>query len=267
MGRAVGIADRLSEELVFRKIQYDLFTVQWPSDFEKYSEIWIVGGDGTLNYFVNQYPSIQLPLVIFKGGTGNDFHWLLYGKIGLMEQIELVLSTAARPIDLGQCNEYYFLNGLGVGFEGAVASSLKGKKKLPGKTSFFLMILKKIFSYRSRWYEISSNGLTISGKQLMISLTNGRRAGGGFHIAPEAVPDDGLLDAIIVKDLSPLRRLFYLPVIEKGRHLHLPIINWFRTTRVSIVSKQDIQFHLDGEYHIAGKLEISVIRAKLLFRY
>ena len=44
--------------------------------FDGFTEVWIIGGDGTINWFINQYSEIQLPLALFGGGAGNDFHWM-----------------------------------------------------------------------------------------------------------------------------------------------------------------------------------------------
>lgn len=266
-GRATAIAKNVQHILEEKKITNKLFVEEWPVSFQLFTDAWIVGGDGTLNYFINKYPDIDLPLVIFNGGTGNDFHWLLYGSKTIEEQIEIALHTEPRPVDAAKCNERYFINGVGVGFEGEVAKALTGKKKLSGKTSFLLTVLKKIFSYRSKQYEIKSGDKTVAGKKLLIDVSNGRRAGGGFHIAPAAKADDGLLDIVIAEAMIPLQRLRYLPVIEKGRHLNLSVINYFTTTQITIDSDSLIQYHLDGEYFEAERLEIKMLAAKFLFRY
>ncbi len=142
-GRAVTIADNISTELRKSNIVHTLFTENWPGHFSDFTDIFIVGGDGTLNYFINHYPGLQLPLVIFNAGTGNDFHWLLYGNKTFDELMLIALSKDPKPIDIGICNEKYFINGVGIGFEGEVAKALAGKKKRPGKTSFLISILKK----------------------------------------------------------------------------------------------------------------------------
>ena len=104
-GRAVVFADRLCAELQKLGLAHTLFTQQWPDHFDGYTEIYITGGDGTLNYFVNKYPDTRLPLAVFNAGTGNDFHWLLYGTKTFHEQLQTVLQASAKPIDLGRCNE------------------------------------------------------------------------------------------------------------------------------------------------------------------
>ncbi|MEQ1678839.1 MAG: diacylglycerol kinase family protein, partial [Chitinophagaceae bacterium] len=267
-GRAVALAGKIRSVLSDKQISYSLFKETWPPDFNGFTDVWIVGGDGTLNYFVNQYPDINQPLVIFNGGTGNDFHWLLYGNNSFEEQIQLTLSAIPKPIDLGRCNEKFFINGIGIGFEGEVAKSLTGKKKKAGKASFMAMILRKIFSYRSKIYRVITDTKPVASKKYMIiDISNGSRAGGGFHIAPQAKADDGLFDIVLIDALRPLNRLRWLPVIEKGKHLGLPFIHHFRAKKISIESEDIIQFHLDGEYDAVKKLEVDLMPGKLLFRY
>ena len=267
-GRAVALAQNISMELSGRQIDHSFFNDKWPVNFNGYTDIWIVGGDGTLNYFFNLYTDFSLPIVIYNGGTGNDFHWVLYGKMSFDEQLLLALSAAPKPIDLGKCNDKFFINGVGIGFEGEVSRSLTGKKKNPGKASFMAMVLQKIFSYRSATYTIEMNDTKIADKKfLMIDVSNGSRAGGGFHIAPDARADDGLFDVVLINSLYPLQRLRWLPVIEKGKHLELPFIHHSRTKKIVVESKEPVLFHLDGEYYKEDKLEIEILPGKLLFRY
>ncbi len=266
-GRATRLAAAIKKELEGRSLTHTLFRDSWPLSFHAFSDVWIVGGDGTLNYFINHYPDIQLPLAIFRGGTGNDVHSILYGKQNWKEQIEYVLKTAPKPLDAADCNGKLFINGTGIGFEGEVARSLTGKKKLPGKISFLAVILQKIFSYRSKHYSIISEDFTTDDRFLLISVMNGKRAGGGFMVAPASVFNDGLLDMVLVKPLGIFQRLRYLPVIEKGKHLELPFITYLRTKKVSFESRQPIQAHLDGEYYTALKIAIRVLPAAFYFRY
>jgi YegS/Rv2252/BmrU family lipid kinase len=266
-GKAITLAEKIIKTLYQKEIPHTLFKESWPDNFNGFTDVWIAGGDGTLNYFINHYPGIQLPLVVFNGGTGNDFHWLLYAGKTMEQQLEAALTLAPKPVDLGRCNERYFINGVGIGFEGGVAKALTGKKKLPGKVSFLLMILVKIFSYRSKSYSIQSAEQNITGTKLLIDVNNGRRAGGGFYVTPAAKCDDGMFDVVIADALSSWQRLRYLPVIEKGRHLQLSFIRHFHTQEIRIQSETKIRYHLDGEYYEADKLVIKMLPGKLLFRW
>ena len=267
-GRSVTIAERLVEELQQRSIKHRLYIEDWPNDLLAFTDTWIVGGDGTLNYFFNKYPGIRSPLVVFNGGTGNDVYSLLYRNISFEDQLEIALNGTPKSIDAGKCNDKYFLNGVGIGFEGAVAKSLTNKKKTKkGKAAFMSTIIKKVFFYSSKRYIVSTAEYNMNGQRLIICVMNGHRAGGGFHIAPSSAIDDGLLDVVIVERLNPFRRLRWLPVIEKGKHLHLPFIKYFRTKKLIVTSDEAMDTHLDGEYYSAKRLEIEILPGKYLFRY
>lgn len=266
-GRAVDLAKELGDMLVQKEVKHTLHIQNWPAALHSVSDVWIVGGDGTINYFINHYPGVKLPLSVFKGGTGNDFHWLLYGNRSMDEQLHLALHGEPQPVDLGKCNDRFFINGVGIGFEGEVARALTGKKKRPGQTTFMHTVIRKIFSYRSKQYAIRSDAFEGKGKMLLIDICNGRRAGGGFHIAPEARADDGYFDVVVTDALSPLQRLRNLPVIEKGKHLDKSFIRSFYAVWISIESDTLIQYHLDGEYHTAEKIEAKIIPGALLFRF
>lgn len=267
-GKAVKLAARLQQILRERKIGSRVFTEkEWDERLYHFDQVWITGGDGTVNYFVNQFNDIKVPLCIFNGGTGNDFYALLYGKTTPEEQVRHVLQTAPRPIDAGKCNERYFLNGVGIGFEGAVAKSLQGVNKFGGKTSFLLSILKHILFYKERSYTIACAEKTVTGKFLMLSIANGTRYGGGFYVAPLAKADDGLFDANLVSPLSAFKRLRYLPVIEKGKHLSLPFIDYFNTRKIIVSSDLMMQSHLDGEYLEAKEFVIDILPARFNFIY
>ena len=267
VNKAVLLAEKIRKELIQKQIEHSLIIENWPANFDGFTDVWIVGGDGTLNYFINQYPDIKLPLMIFKGGTGNDFHWLLFGDKTFDEQLSIALNGDSKLIDIGKCNDQYFINDVGIGFEGAVAKALTGRKKRLGKTSFLITILKKIFSYRSKEYKIESAEIKFKGRKLLIDINNGCRAGGGFHVAPEAKANDGLFDVVIADALTPFQRLRNLPIIEKGKHLKLSFIKYFQTKQIKISSDNVIQYHLDGEYYEDNKLEIEMLEGKLLFRY
>jgi YegS/Rv2252/BmrU family lipid kinase len=265
-GKAVKLAAKIQSILTDKNISSQIFTEkEWDKRFYNYDQVWITGGDGTVNYFVNQFNDIKIPLCIFNGGTGNDFYALLYGKTTVEEQVAKVLHGTPRPIDAGKCNDRYFLNGVGIGFEGAVAKSLQGVNKWGGKTSFMISILKHIFFYKEQEYLISSAEKTIEGKFLMISIANGTRYGGGFYVAPLAKPDDGLFDTNLVMPLSPFKRLRYLPIIEKGKHLGLSFIDYYNTQKIMISSNKPIQSHLDGEYLESHELMIEILPAHFNF--
>ena len=222
--KALAIGESLDILLNGMSFPHQVFYQEWPGQLEGFTDAWIVGGDGTLNYFINHYPETLLNLSIFPGGTGNDFHWMLYQDLDVEAQVEKILLALPRLVDAGVCNEKLFLNGIGIGFDGRIVRELIGKKKRPGKTSYLIAVLKNIFRFREFPCEVEVDKTKIDKNCFMISIANARRYGGGFQVAPKAVVDDGMLDISIAGAISAWNRLKYLPVIEKGKHLHLPFI-------------------------------------------
>jgi YegS/Rv2252/BmrU family lipid kinase len=263
--KALRIADEIAVALSTKDIRYSLFTTYWPQQWNDFTEVWIVGGDGTLNYFINQYSHLSLPITVFKGGSGNDFHWMMYGNMMLNEQVEKVLQGRAEYIDAGECNGNLFLNGVGIGFDGAIVKDLLGRRKVGGKGSYLLSILKNIVGYHEKHYEIHTLNAQLVQDCFLISVANGKRYGGSFNVAPKASVSDGLLDVNIIGKIPPLKRLKYLPVIEKGEHLELPFVHYEQTNKVIIHTTVPVHAHVDGEYLYTDRFEILCLSKKILF--
>lgn len=263
--KAVRITDEIAILLRNKNIRFSIFTRYWPTVWDAFTEAWIIGGDGTINFFINTYPEFGLPIALFAGGTGNDLHWTLYGETTVAAQVETFLKAHTMPVDAGICNGKLFINGVGIGFDGVIVKSMSGKKKRAGKASYLLSILKHIFLYKEKNCAITYNDETFTEDCFMISIANGKRYGGGFQVAPNASVTDGLLDAMIVGRIDAPKRLRYLPVIEKGEHVNLPFVKYSQTKTVFIKSDIALPAHMDGEYFSADTFEIQCLESRFLF--
>ena len=266
-GRSLKLSARLSLLMKRKQLEHELFTDQWPGSFEGFTDVWIIGGDGTMNYFINHYPSIDIPLAIFKGGTGNDFAWKLYGNCSTEEQLEIVLQSSPQPVDAASCNDELFINGVGIGFDGEVLQSIKAIRLVGGHIGYYLVVLKEILSFRESSFKISGDQFRADEKFLLVMINNSSRTGGGFHVSPKARVNDELLDLVLVKPLSVLKRFFYLPKIEKGKHLHLPFVQHITGTDFVIECDKELPAQLDGELIRAKRFVLSIKKKQFLFRY
>lgn len=266
-GKGLKIIPLIEKFLKEKKILYELFFDDW-CDYEtinKQSMVWVVGGDGTLNYFINKYPNLIVPIAIIKGGTGNDFAWKLYGNLSLEKQLELLINNSVELVDVGVCNKKYFLNGIGIGFDGEILKSMKKIRWLGGHFGYLFIVIQKIFTYKEVFYTLIINDFEIKDKFLLLSVFNSSRTGGGFHIAPTAIINDGLLNVITCKPLNIIKRLFNLPKIEKGKHLSLPFIKHHLAKNVYIKCATKTAAQIDGELFWANEFKISIIEKKLKF--
>lgn len=266
-GKSAAIAGQLLQKLQQLKIDRESFSQHWPDNFDKFSAVWLVGGDGTLNYFINKYPSIAIPIALFKGGSGNDFAWKLYGNKTTNEYFEIALNGIAKKTDAGICNGKYFINGAGIGFDGEVVKAMGNNKLLPGHLAYLLTVLKKVFFYREKEITVETNGHSSKEKMFMISVANGSRYGGGFLVAPQAIVNDGELDIVLIKQIASLKRFFYLPIVERGKHLGLHFVEAGKTKKITIKAEQNLPAHLDGELMEARWFELEILPRKFLLYY
>jgi diacylglycerol kinase (ATP) len=265
--KALLVGGQIAAILQTKNIKHTVFTKVWPKEWIDFSEAWVVGGDGTLNHFINQYPQFHLPIAIFKGGTGNDFQWMLYDNISVAAQIEKVLIARPKLVDAGYCNDHFFLNGVGIGLDGKVVQDLLGTKKWNGKLSYYAIVLRNIFFFKEFLCTVCNETFNWGKKCLMISVANGRRYGGGFNVNPEGLISDGLLEVNIVGHVPPLTRFRFLSKIEKGTHMNLPMVTYLKTGSIHIKTAGIVPAHADGEYFDASEFVIECLPSRFMFLY
>lgn len=207
----------------------------------------VIGGDGTLNDVLNALGPIHIPIHIIPGGSGNDFYQVLGGESDY--RIPDWKRTQIVESDLWECNGKYFHNGVGIGFDGSVALHTQYSRFpfLPLRLKYWAAILRKIFSYRGSNCTIESADFNYNGPAFMISIANGAQYGGGFKVAPNALPADGLLDVVIIRTVSVLQRMLHLTKVTKGQHLGLPFVEHVQLSEMTISFPKNVTAHMDGE--------------------
>ena len=266
--KSKSILATIEKILVNEEIPFASFIGSWPADYSKYNQVWLIGGDGTLNYFVNNYDCRNIPLALFKGGTGNDFAWKLYGNCSTSEQVLKILTAEPRAVDAGICNGKYFLNTLGIGFDGRVLSMMHTIRWLGNSVGYYFAIIRMIFSYREPAFSITKNGgKPVIRKLLLLLLSNSSRTGGGFLVSPMAEPDDGLLDLVTCEPLNIVHRLRVLPLIRTGKHLSLPFVKHEQFTEMVVQTEIQQLAQLDGELIFSNRFDCHIVKDKFLFLY
>ncbi len=268
-GKAIKVAKWLSKSLEKLNINHQIFNAVWPPENELFvfSDCWIIGGDGTVNYFINHYPNCNKAIAVFDGGTGNDFAWKLYGDANLAQRFNQVMNNHPKPIDAGKVNEKLYINCMGVGFDGEIIKSMKAIRFLGGKLGYLLAVILKILRYKEPALFIQCGNQTWEQKCLLALIVNSSRAGGGFYIAPDAKINDGKLDMILCEALPVWKRLVYLPIIKTGKHMHLPIVKATLGSSFNIQCAKEMPIQVDGELIYAKHIQVQVLENKFSFRY
>jgi len=267
-GKGREIAYQIAALLSERAVRYELLGESWPLQYSGYSSVWLVGGDGTLNYFINHAQAPFPPLALFKGGTGNDFATLLYGDISVEEMVTKILIVAPRAVDMGICNGKRFINMAGIGFDGEALKSMQTIRWLGGFLGYYYAVIKTIFLFREPEYEIRFDDHPVIRKNfLLVQVANSSTTGGGFKVSPRARIDDGKLDLMLCDPLGTFKRFMKLPLIRKGRHMDEPYVHHEAVRRVVVKTSKPVPAQLDGEMIVADHFEFGVVAGYLQFLY
>jgi len=259
----------IEEKLRRYALDFDLLLTENPGhavdialqETPNYDVIIAIGGDGTINEVVNGLMlalknRVKIPaLGIISIGTGNDLIFGLDQEEGIDAACELISKNTRRKIDIGHiiADEVpagrYFANGLGIGFD-AAGGVLAEKIKWPrGFLAYLIAALQNIFLYYTApTLKIEFNEEIIEMPSLLVSVMNGRRVGGGFLTAPNALINDGFFDLCIAEEVSRPRMLTLLPMFLKGTQIHEPEIQMKRANELKISAiKGSMPIHTDGE--------------------
>ncbi len=215
------------------------------------------GGDGTVHEVVNglmQIPAEQRPeFAVIPAGSGNDFSASLGLPREQEQALEYALHSEARWIDAAimkddSGQQEYFINTLGIGFD-AVANLLAHQSDfLPGLSIYLAAALRTIFFENN---PIRIRAVTDKQKWedevLLFIACNGWREGRLFTVAPQARPDDGRLDFVAVRTISPPQMLATIPYIMRGDHHRLSYCYQGHFTRLELTADQPLIMHADGE--------------------
>jgi YegS/Rv2252/BmrU family lipid kinase len=226
-----------------------------------YDVIVAAGGDGTANEVINglmeakQAGKHSFAMGVLSVGRGNDFAHGVGVPYDLEQACQALVEDHRRTIDVGRVvggmypQGRYFGNCVGVGFDAIGTIEAAKLPRLGGFLSYFIAVLKTVFLYyKAPLTTVEYDGQTLTQPSLMISIMNGRRLGGGFMMAPDAEPDDGLFDLCIAHEVSRARIFTLIPHFLRGTQATQEPITTGRAAHISITAVEgSLPAQTDGE--------------------
>lgn len=209
------------------------------------------GGDGTLNCTVNALGEVldDITLALLPMGTGND----LARTLGLGDDpVEVARSLAeGRAIELdvgragGQGAERLFLNACMGGFPVQVNEALdEGEKERLGAAAF-------IWGGAKALSDLDRSTVRLQDREVpdcvAAGVGNGKTAGGGIEIWPDADPTDGLLDGCALPAAGPADLVKLAASLKLGDHRNIAEVATIRGASIRIESTPGIEINVDGE--------------------
>lgn len=230
----------------------DLDYQEFLKNLKEEDELVIVGGDGTLNYFVNEIKDLEINNKIYyrASGTGNDF----MHDIEKIDGEEILINQYVHnlPTVYVKDVERKFLNGVGYGIDGyccEVADEIK--KKTPNKKINYTGIAIKglLFHFKSATATITVDGKEYVHENVWIAPTmKGRFYGGGMMVAPNQDRLSGEVSVVVYHAKSRLKALMSFPSIFKGEHIKKEkMVSIYTGKEITVKFDRSCALQIDGE--------------------
>ena len=228
-----------------------------------YTQLIAGGGDGTLRDIAEAMAlaDTTASLVLLPLGTANDFARAAGVSLEPREALAL-LDAEAREIDLGEVDGQYFLNMATGGFGSQVtANTSEDLKKVLGGAAYLFTGLSRFSELQAAYAELQGPDFHWQGELLALGIGNGRQAGGGHELCPQALADDGLLDVSILP--APQEVVGTLKNLMAGGWGLDNLFVRARLPWVEIKTAQGLSLNLDGEPLSGESLRFTVRKGAL----
>ncbi|HSH59272.1 MAG TPA: YegS/Rv2252/BmrU family lipid kinase [Acidimicrobiales bacterium] len=212
----------------------------------------IAGGDGSLHFAVQRlWDRGELGKVIMglvPLGTGNDFARGLGLPLDPLEAAAVAAAVEPRRLDVVVGDDGgVVVNVAHAGLGARAAEDAKALKARLGPVAYPVGALIAAVRDKGWRLEVSVDGKPVGGDaELMVGVGNGKTIGGGTPLCPDAAPDDGLLDVVVVNATGAAARVAFAAALRTGRHLQRGDVHHVRGREVSI-SGDAVAHNVDGE--------------------
>ena len=238
----------------------------------------VAGGDGTASEVVAGLLGAGLAEGVSLGflplGTGGDWGRALGTPRRLDAAIAGLARGGERRLDAGRIrfeapgagrHETHFVNVASGGLSGLVDRLVnRTPKTLGGTASFLIGTLRGLAAWRNVECHVRLDGrLLHEGPLVLAAAANGHTFGGGMHVAPNARPDDGLLDAVVIGDASKARLLSRMPALYRGAHLGLPEVRSGQGRCLEVEPREAWTLDVDGEPLAARSVRFELVPGAL----
>jgi YegS/Rv2252/BmrU family lipid kinase len=233
----------------------------------KITDIIVCGGDGTVNQIAHAALGAAVNIGIIPLGSGNGLAFAARIPKSINKALDIIFAGNAINIDSFYINNKFSCMLCGLGFDAQVAEDFARQQKR-GLATYVKQSIKNFIIAKPYPFEMIMNGKSVSTAAFFISIANSNQFGNNFTIAPQASLQDGLLDIVVVNEMSKMRMIWsILKQIRKGqvrvyedKKYHHNDIHYFQTKKITIKNPGLAPLHIDGDpAETAAVFEIEII--------
>ena len=289
-GKAEEIAKKIRDFFAEREDNVHVYLSKAPGDAIRFGKEYPIpdgeevcfvacGGDGTFYETVNgAFGRPGASFAVYPSGSGNDFIKTVGGKPEDYFDLQKLVDGETKVFDALECNGHICSNICNIGLDSVIADHLISYKKLPGVSgsmaynlSVAVTVGGGLFHRLGKPMKVTFDDGEVIEERCMFSVFgNGQVYGGGYHAAPEAKLDDGLIDFCSVSEIGLLRIAKVIGIYKKGEHIGNPaladILKVRRCVSAKVESSEVLTISIDGEIFKSKTAEIKMIPGSLPFR-
>ena len=209
------------------------------------------GGDGTINEVASALAFGEVPMGIIPAGSGNGLARELGVDLRPERALLDALAATPRQIDVGDVEGRLFVNIAGIGVDAFVASRFSLARRR-GFLGYINITIRALETYVPTTYRMTSEGVTVTARALLVTIANSAQFGNGARIAPGARVDDGLLDLVVIEERWRVATIVQLPRLFTGTADRIRGCTTQRIQEVTIEADEPMTYHVDGEPVVGG---------------
>jgi len=230
----------------------------------KYDVFIAAGGDGTVHTVATELVGSDKILGVLPLGSGNGFAKEFGFKLNLRTLISEIEKAESLDIDVIEINDKLCLNVAGIGLDSFVAHSFNNLK-LRGFLPYLLLTFKTFLQLKPFHVTISINGEEIVSEQLfVVTVANTRQFGNNAFIAPDARPNDGIIDLILIRPFPKILGVLFVIRLFTKRITRSKYVRHIKTDKEIVIQTKEDRFHIDGEpLKISGEAVVRIRREAL----
>ena len=235
---------------------------------ERFTDVVIIGGDGTVNQVTNALRHTHVQFGIIPVGSGNGLARAAGIPTKPQQSLALIFTGKAKKVDAFLINNQYSCMLSGIGFDAQVAHDF-ATKATRGLMMYTQQSILNYFKAHPYQFEVVVDSFSFFSDAFFISIANSNQFGNNFTIAPQASLNDGLLDIVIVQKMNKAKLPFAILQQVRGNNklqqlvedMNQKNILYFQTPSLTIKNLKHAPLHIDGEpKETADEFRIDILK-------
>jgi len=196
----------------------------------------VVGGDGALHAILDAVAGTGVPVGLVPAGTGNDLARTLGLPLrSVLAAVDVIDAGRTRDVDLMDVDGTPVASVVASGFDSQVNERANTMAWPHGRLRYLRAIAQELRVFQPLPFTLELDGVAVEREAMLVAVGNGESFGGGLRICAGALPDDGLLDVVVIGPVSKTELVKVFPQLPAGGHVDHPAFerHLVRSVRVS----------------------------------